>query len=94
MILLSISLILFKSADVASHSPDKNIFFEESFNSNLCFLDPSIAIEGSTKHKLGLKESSRNMFLSGEWDATSTLLSNIKLIESKLDHLPYINLNK
>jgi len=34
------------------------------------------------------------MFLSGEWDATSTLLSNIKLIESKLDHLPYINLNK
>ena len=53
-----------------------------------------IAIEGSTKHKLELKESSRNMFLSGEWDATSTLLSNIKLIERKLDHLPYINLNK
>ena len=53
-----------------------------------------IAIEGSTKHKLGLKESSRNMFLSGEWDATSTLLSNIKLIENKLENLPYINLNK
>ena len=52
-----------------------------------------IAIEGSTKHKLGLKESSRNMFLSGEWDATSTLLSNIKLIERKLNNLPYINLN-
>ena len=53
-----------------------------------------IAIEGSTKHKLELKESSKNMFLSGEWDATSTLLSNINLIESKLDNLPYINLNK
>ena len=53
-----------------------------------------IALEGATKHKLELKESSKNMFLSGEWDATSTLLSNIKLIESKLDNLPYINLNK
>ena len=53
-----------------------------------------IAIEGATKYKLELKESSKNMFLSGEWDATSTLLSNIKLIESKLDNLPYIKLNK
>ena len=53
-----------------------------------------IAIEGATKHKLELKESSKNMFLSGEWDATSTLLSNIKLIENKLENLPYINLNK
>ena len=53
-----------------------------------------IAMEGSTKHNLELKESSKNMFLSGEWDATSTLLSNIKLIESKISDLPYINLNK
>ena len=54
----------------------------------------STAIEGSTHHKLELKESSKNMLLSGEWDATSTLLSNIKLIESKIENLPYINLNK
>ena len=53
-----------------------------------------IAIEGATKHKLELKESSKNMFLSGEWDATSTLLSNLKLIENKLKNLPYITLNK
>ena len=53
-----------------------------------------IAIDGSTKLNLELKESSKNMFLSGEWDATSTLLSNIKLIERKIDKLPYINLNK
>ncbi len=53
-----------------------------------------IAIDGSTEHILEIKESSKNMFLSGEWDATSTLLSNIKLIESKMDDLPYINLNK
>ena len=64
-----------------------NLFFEIDIKS-------VTAIEGSTKHKLELKESSKNMFLSGEWDATSTLLSNIKLIERKIDHLPYINLNK
>ena len=63
-----------------------NLFFEIDIKN-------VIAIEGSRKHNLELKESSKNMFLSGEWDATSTLLSNIKLIESKLDNLPYINLN-
>ena len=52
------------------------------------------AFDGSTKHKLNLKESSKNMFLTGQWDATSTLLSNIELIESKIENLPYIKLNK
>ena len=65
----------------------RNLFFEIDIKN-------VVAIEGSIKHKLELKESSKNMFLSGEWDATSTLLNNIKLIESKIDNLPYINLNK
>ena len=64
-----------------------NLFFDIDIKN-------AIAIEEVTKHKLELKESSKNMFLSGEWDATSTLLSNIKLIENKLVNLPYINLNK
>ena len=64
-----------------------NLFFEIDIRD-------VIAIEGSTKHNLELKESSKNMFLSGEWDATSTLLSNIKLIERKIEKLPYIYLNK
>ena len=64
-----------------------NLFFEIDIKN-------VIAIEGSKKHKLEIKESSKNMFLSGKWDATSTLLSNIELIESKIDSLPYINLNK
>jgi len=33
------------------------------------------------------------MFLSGEWDATSTLLENANLIENKYDQLPYIKFN-
>ena len=53
-----------------------------------------IAFERSIEHHLELKESSKNMFLSGEWDATSTLLNNIELIEKKINELPYINLNK
>jgi len=64
-----------------------NLFFEIDIKN-------IVAIEGTKKHNLEIKESSKNMFLSGEWDATSTLLNNIKLIEIKMDNLPYINLNK
>jgi 3-isopropylmalate/(R)-2-methylmalate dehydratase small subunit len=42
---------------------------------------------------LEIKESSRKMFMSGEWDATSTLLENENLIENKLNQLPYITFN-
>ena len=42
---------------------------------------------------LEIKESSRKMFLSGEWDATTTLLDNERLIEMKFNELPYIKLN-
>ena len=33
------------------------------------------------------------MFLSGEWDATATLLENAKLVERKFKELPYIKFN-
>ena len=42
---------------------------------------------------LDMKESSRKMFLSGEWDATSTLLENENLIENKLNDLLYLKFN-
>ena len=42
---------------------------------------------------LEIKESSRKMFLTGEWDATSTLLENENLIENKFNQLPYITFN-
>jgi len=45
------------------------------------------------KFKLEIKSSSRKMFLSGEWDATSTLLKNKDLIEEKIKQLPYVKLN-
>ena len=46
-----------------------------------------------SKFKLEIKSSSKNMFLSGDWDATSTLLNNSKLIEQKITELPYVSLN-
>ena len=39
---------------------------------------------------LDIKDSSKKMFLSGEWDATSTLLENTSLVERKFKELPYI----
>ena len=39
---------------------------------------------------LEIKDSSKKMFLSGEWDATSTLLENSSLVERKFQDLPYI----
>ena len=48
----------------------------------------------SVKLSLEIKDSSKQMFLSGEWDATSTLLANIKNIEKKFDELPYTKFNK
>ena len=42
---------------------------------------------------LEIKESSKKMFLSGEWDATSTLLENENLIENKFNNLPYLEFN-
>ena len=48
----------------------------------------------SFKLSLEIKDSSKQMFLSGEWDATSTLLANINNIEKKFDELPYTKFNK
>ena len=49
---------------------------------------------GSVKLNLEIKDSSKQMFLSGEWDATSTLLANINCIEKKFDELPYTKFNR
>ncbi|WP_288261735.1 3-isopropylmalate dehydratase small subunit 2 [uncultured Prochlorococcus sp.] len=49
---------------------------------------------GSMKLNLEIKNSSKKMFLSGEWDATSTLLENLNLIEKKINELPYVKFNK
>jgi 3-isopropylmalate/(R)-2-methylmalate dehydratase small subunit len=56
-------------------------------------LKKSLAKSKNLNLNLEIKESSRKMFLSGEWDATSTLLENENLIENKFNQLPYIKFN-
>ena len=53
-------------------------------------LKNSLAKSKDLNFNLEIKESTRKMFLSGEWDATSKLLENENLIEDKFHNLPYL----
>tara|TARA_A100001011_G_scaffold110055_1_gene116660 strand:- start:343 stop:966 length:624 start_codon:yes stop_codon:yes gene_type:complete len=64
----------------------KNLFLEID-------LFKSTAKSEKLKFNLEIKETSKKMFLSGEWDATSKLLENKELIDNKLNNLPYIKFN-
>lgn len=64
----------------------KNLFLEID-------LFESTAKAEKLEFNLEIKETSKKMFLSGEWDATSKLLENMDLIENKLNDLPYLKFN-
>ena len=72
--------------ELQNYSGNKSLFLEID-------LKNSIAKSKDLNFKLEIKESSRRMFMSGEWDATSALLDNEKLIENKFNQLPYIKFN-
>ena len=78
--------------------PKKSIQDIQKYNDNKSFfleidLKKSLAKAEDLKFQLDIKESSKKMFLSGEWDATSTLLENENLIEKKNNDLPYLEFN-
>ena len=74
--------------EIQTYSDNKFLFLEIDLkNSSAKSTDLSFNLN------LEIKESSRKMFLSGEWDATSTLLENQNLIKNKLNDLPYIKFN-
>ena len=73
-----------KSIQVIQKYIDNNSLFLE------IELKSSTAKSKDLNFDLEIKESSRKMFLSGEWDATSTLLENENLIEDKFKNLPYL----
>ena len=74
----------------------KNIQENKNINNSLCEIDINESTFKSAflNFDLEIKISSKNMFLSGEWDATSTLLANKKLIEKKINDLPYTKFNQ
>jgi len=71
---------------IQKNKDDKFLFLEID-------LKKSLAKSKDLNFNLEIKESSRKMFISGEWDATSTLLENENLIENKFNQLPYIKFN-
>ena len=76
----------------------KSIQEIQNYSENKCLLldidlKNSLAKSQDLNFNLEIKESSRKMFLSGEWDATSTLLENENLTENKFNELPYIKFN-
>ena len=74
----------------------KNIQENKNINNSLFEININESTLKSTffNFDLEIKISSKNMFLSGEWDATSTLLANKKLIEKKINDLPYTKFNQ
>ena len=72
--------------DIQKYNDNKILFLEID-------LKNSLAKSKIFNFNLEIKESSRRMFLSGEWDATSTLLENEKLIVNKFHNLPYLKFN-
>ena len=71
---------------IQKHSTEKSLFLEIDIKN-------SLAKSRDLNFNLVIKESTRKMFLSGEWDATATLLQNASLVEKKFRELPYIKDN-
>ena len=72
--------------EIQKNMDNKFLFLEIDLKNSLAkFQDLDVNLE--------IKESSKKMFLSGEWDATSTLLENEKLINNKFNQIPYIEFN-
>ena len=72
--------------ELQNYIENKSLFLEIDLRN-------SLAKSKDLNFYLDIKESSRKMFLSGEWDATSTLLENDNLIEKKYKDLPYLGFN-
>ena len=70
---------------------------QKYLDNKILFLEIDLlTLKGTSKDlnlNLEIKQISKKMFLTGEWDATSKLLENKDLIEKKLYDLPYIKFN-
>ena len=69
--------------DIQKHIMSKSLFLEID-------LKNSSAKSEDLNFNLEIKETTKKMFLSGEWDATATLLEKSSLVERKYKELPYI----
>ena len=78
--------------------PKKSIYNIQKYNTNRSLfleidLENSLAKSEDLNYNLEIKESSKKMFLSGDWDATAKLMENLSLVEKKYKELPYTKLS-
>ena len=71
---------------IQEYNISKNLFLEID-------LKNSSAKSEDLNFNLDIKESTKKMFLTGEWDATATLLESSSLVDKKFKELPYIKFN-
>ena len=69
--------------DIQKYTDNKKLYLDID-------LKNSLAKSKDLNFNLEIKESTRKMFLSGEWDATATLLKNSSLVERRFKELPYV----
>ena len=69
--------------NIQKYNISKSLFLEIDIKN-------SVAKSEDLNFNLEIKESSKQMFSSGEWDATATLLKNCSLVDRKFKDLPYI----
>ena len=69
--------------NIQKYNISKSLFLEIDIKN-------SVAKSEDLNFNLEIKESSKQMFYSGEWDATATLLKNCSLVDRKFKNLPYI----
>ena len=79
--------------------PKKSIETIQKFNiSKSLYLEIDVknssAKSDDFNFNLEIKESSKKMFISGEWDATAKLLENSSLVDRKFKELPYIKFSR
>ena len=68
--------------DIQEYNKNKSLFLEIDVKN-------SLAKSEDLHFNLEIKESTKKMFLSGEWDATAALLKNASLVERKFKDLIY-----
>ena len=72
--------------NIQKYNLNKTLFFEIDVKN-------SLAKSENLSFNLEIKESAKKMFLSGEWDATATLIEKSSLVERKYKELPYLRFN-
>ena len=72
--------------NIQEYSINKSLFLEID-------LKNSSAKSADLNFNLEIKESTKKMFLTGEWDATATLLESSSLVDKKFKELPYTKFN-